>query len=118
MCVSNEIEDLNLHVFNMITGINESITLTKHISWKFDCKFDSKKCNWNQKWNNDKCQCECKNLKEHRVCKKCYFWNSARCSFENGKYAEIIIGDTVGISDEIINTTKLLQHKLFQQNAL
>ena len=27
MCVSNEIEDLNLHVFNMITGISESITL-------------------------------------------------------------------------------------------
>ena len=47
-----------------------------------------------------------KNLKEHRVCKKWYFWNPARCSFENGKYAEIIIGDTVGISDEIIDATK------------
>ena len=34
VCVTNKTEDLNLSVFNMITGINESKTLTKHISWK------------------------------------------------------------------------------------
>ena len=32
VCVPNKTEDLNLSVFNMITGINESKTLTKHIS--------------------------------------------------------------------------------------
>ena len=32
LCVPNKTEDLNLNVFNMITGINESKTLTKHIS--------------------------------------------------------------------------------------
>ena len=32
VCVPNEIEDLNLSVLNMVTGINESNTLTKHIS--------------------------------------------------------------------------------------
>ena len=31
-CVLNKTEDLNLCVFNMITGINELKTLTKHIS--------------------------------------------------------------------------------------
>ena len=36
VCVPNKTEDLNLHVFNMITGINESKTLIKHISCK--CK--------------------------------------------------------------------------------
>ena len=44
----------------MITGINESKTLTKHISCECKCKFDGRKCNSNQKWNNDKCRCECK----------------------------------------------------------
>ena len=29
VCVPNKIEDLNLSVFNIITGINESKTLTK-----------------------------------------------------------------------------------------
>ena len=32
ICIPNKTEDLNLSVFNMITGINESKTLTKHIS--------------------------------------------------------------------------------------
>ena len=32
LCVQNKTEDLNLNMFNMITGINESKTLTKHIS--------------------------------------------------------------------------------------
>ena len=46
-------QDLNLSVF-MITGINELKTLTKHISCKCKCKFDGRKCNSNQKSNNNK----------------------------------------------------------------
>ena len=45
--------------------------------------------NVNQSWNNDKCWCECKNPKEHQY-KKGYFWNPAKCSCENGKYAASI----------------------------
>ena len=42
MCVANKTEYLNLSMFNMITGINESKTSTKHISCKCKCKFDGK----------------------------------------------------------------------------
>ena len=49
-------------MFNTITGINESKTLTKHISCECNCKFDRTKCNSNQWWNNDKCQCEYQNI--------------------------------------------------------
>ena len=45
--VRKKTEDLNLSVFNMITGINEKI-LTKHISCECKCRFDGKKCNSNQ----------------------------------------------------------------------
>ena len=65
VCVPNKTEDLNLCVVNMITVRNKSEILTKHISCKCKYKFDGRKCNSNQKWNNKKCQCECKNLKEH-----------------------------------------------------
>ena len=41
----------------MIVGINEAIILTKHISSECKCKFDSRKYNSNQKWNNDKYRC-------------------------------------------------------------
>ena len=49
-------------VFNMITGITKSKTLTKHISCKCKCKLNGTKYNSNQWWNIDKCQCECKNI--------------------------------------------------------
>ena len=62
----------NLSVSNMITGINESKTLTKDISRGCKCKFDGKKYNSNQKWNNDKCQYECNNLKKRYVRKRLY----------------------------------------------
>ena len=55
VCIPNKTEDLNLGVFNMIRGINESKTLTKHISHECKCRFDETKCKSNQCWNNDKC---------------------------------------------------------------
>ena len=45
--VPNKTEDLNLSVFNMIMRMNQSKTLTKHISCKCKYKFDDGKCNIN-----------------------------------------------------------------------
>ena len=42
-------EDLNLSVFNMITGINKAKTLTNQISSECKCIFDGKKCNLDQR---------------------------------------------------------------------
>ena len=57
VCVANKTGDLNIHVFNKITGINESKILKKNKSSKCKCKFDGRKCNSNQKWNNNKFWC-------------------------------------------------------------
>ena len=97
--VSNKTEDLNLDVFNMITGINELKTLTKRISSKCKCNFDGRKCNSNQWWNNDKCRCECK---KHHICEKYYIWNPATCSSENGKKLAGIMDDSMIMCNEII----------------
>ena len=86
----------------MITGINESKTLTKHISCECKCKFDGRNCNSDQWWNNDKCRCECK--KRH-VCEKDYVWNPATCNCENGKYLASIIDDSAIMCDVIIEET-------------
>ena len=87
----NKTEDLNLSLFNMITGINESKTLTKHISCKCKCKFDGRNCNSDQCWSNDKCQCECQ--KRH-VCEKDYVWSSVTCNCGNGKYLASTMDDS------------------------
>ena len=53
--VPNRAEDLNLSLFNIITGINHLKALTNHISCECQCKFDGRKCSSNQWWNNNKC---------------------------------------------------------------
>ena len=52
---------------------------------EYKCKFYGRKCDLNQKSNKDKCQCECKNQKEHNACEKDYIWSPATCSCENTK---------------------------------
>ena len=51
----------------MITLINESKTLIKHISCNSRCLFRGRKCNINQKWNKEKFWCEYKNPNENYV---------------------------------------------------
>ena len=46
--IPNKAEDLNLTMFNIITKINESKILTKHISCKCKCGFDGRNCNSDQ----------------------------------------------------------------------
>ena len=62
VCVSHKTEDLNLSIMKIITGINESKILTKHISCKYKCKYDGRKCFSDQWWNNDECRFDCKNM--------------------------------------------------------
>ena len=83
----------------MITGINGSKTLAKHISCECKCKFDWRKCNLNQKSNNEKCLCDCK---KHNICEQDYIWNPATCSCKNNKYLASIIDNSVITCGEII----------------
>ena len=98
VCVPTETEDLKLHAFNMTTGINESGTLTKHISCKCDCKFGGRK------WIS--------NHNRFFECKKGCFWNLATCSCKNGKYAGSIIDNLVVICSKIVEETKTILTKI------
>ena len=52
-------------MFNIVTGINESNTLTKHIPCKCKCRFHLIKFSSNQWWNNYRCRCE---RKKYHIC--------------------------------------------------
>ena len=101
MCIPHKTEDLNLSVFNMITGKNESKTLRKHILCECVCKFDETKCKSNQFWNKDKWRCECK---KHHICEKDYVCNPVRGNCENGKYLSSIMVDSMIIRDNVIES--------------
>ena len=65
--VQKETKEINVKVFSMITSENETKAIAEHISCNRKCKFNSRVCNSNQKWNNKIYQCECKS---YRTCKK------------------------------------------------
>ena len=54
----------------MITKISEVNTSIRQISCDCKCKSNDKKCNSDQRWDSDKCQCECKKTIKHHICKK------------------------------------------------
>ena len=75
-------EDLNIKIFNLMSRTNER----KHIKWhktgKRKCRLDASVCNNKQRWNNDKCRSECKELIDKGVCGKRYAWNPSNCECE------------------------------------
>ena len=60
--VTDVVESINVKVFNLISFSNQ----TKHIEWhktcKCKCRSNSSVCNNKQRWNKDKCRCECREL--------------------------------------------------------
>ena len=76
----------------MKTKICKTKTSIKHISCYCKYKFSGTTCNSNQKWNNDKCWCECK---KYDTCKKDYNCNPSTGICENNRYLKSIVDDSV-----------------------
>ena len=89
----------------MITKINEVKTIVKNISCNCKCKFHSTTCYSNQKWNNDKCQCQCK---KYYTCKRDYSWNLSICIYQNSRYLKSIVDNSIIICNKITNITDKL----------
>ena len=50
--------------------INETRLIEWHKTCKWECKFGDNICNNKQRWNKNKCRCECKELIDKKVCDK------------------------------------------------
>ena len=66
--VPGQIKDTNVKVFNLMPRTNE----TRHIKWhkicKYQCRLEASICNNKQRWNENKCRCECKELIDKGTC--------------------------------------------------
>ena len=60
-----------------------------HKTCKCICRFDKIICNSKQRWNEDKCRCECKELINKGVCDKGYVWNPSNRKSESDKSCNI-----------------------------
>ena len=67
--------NINVKVFNLMSGVNEIKFLVQHEWCK--CKYTSieRVCHLKQKCYHDKCRCECKDLDDWITCKDDYIRN-------------------------------------------
>ena len=72
MCVPDVVKNLDVKVFNLMSRTNE----TRHKKWhekcKRKCRLDASVCNNKQRWNNDQCRCDCKELIDKDICDRRY----------------------------------------------
>ena len=89
MCVPDVVKTLNVKIFNLMSRTDE----TRHIEWhetcKYKCRLYANVCNNKQRWNDDKCTCECKELVDKGVCDKRFIWNPSNCKCECDKSCNI-----------------------------
>ena len=88
-CFENDIENIGLKVFNLLSENNETINIEKHKSCECKCKLNKDACNNKQIWNKDTCQCECKKINTKEVCDSEFIWNPSVCICECNKYCDI-----------------------------
>ena len=89
ICVPDVVKNVNVKAFNLMSRTNE----TRHIKWhetcKCNCRLDGSVCNNKQRWNDDKCRYECKELIDKGACNKGFIWNPSNCECERGKSCDV-----------------------------
>ena len=72
MCVLDIIKNVTVKTFDLMTLTNKTKQVIFHESCKCICRLDPVFCNNKQRWNKNKCRCEC------LINKKCdddFVWN-------------------------------------------
>ena len=65
---ANDIENIGLKVFNLLSQNKETTNIEKHKSCGCKCKLNKDSCNNKQIWNKDTCKCECKKINTKEPC--------------------------------------------------
>ena len=85
LCVPDVVKNINFKVFNLMSRTNETRNIKWHETCKCKCRLDTSVCNNKQRWNNDKCRCEFKELIDKGMCDKEFIWNPSICECECNK---------------------------------
>ena len=78
----------SLNVFQWVINHVRQETC-KHETCKRTHQLDAIIYNNKQRWNEDKCRCECKELIDKGVCDKRFIWNPSNCKCECDKSCDI-----------------------------
>ena len=81
-CLPDSIKNVSVKSFDLTSKKNVIKNISFHQSCKCGCLLDENVCNNLQKWNKDKCRCECLKIKD---CDIGYSWNVNNCRSEMKK---------------------------------
>ena len=87
ICLPDSIKNVSVKSFDLISHKNVLKNVSFHQSCKCGCLLDEKVCNNLQKWNKEKCRCDCLEIKK---CDFGYSWNVSNCRCEIKKLAALI----------------------------
>ena len=90
---------------------NETRLTDWHETCKFECRLDAIVCNDIERWNKNKCRCECKELVDKGICDEGFTWNPSSCECECDKACDI--GEY--LDDENCKCRKKLVDKLVDE---
>ena len=86
---SDVIKNLNVKVFNLMSRTDE----TRHIEWHetctSKCRLHAIVCNNKQRWNDDKCRWERRELIDKRICNKGFIENPTNYECECDKSCDL-----------------------------
>ena len=82
LCVPDTIKNINVKLFNAMSRTNEASHIEWHKSCQCKCRLDASVCNNKQRWNEDKCRCERKELIGKGIWDKGFIWNPSNCECE------------------------------------
>ena len=86
------------------------------------CRLDASFCNNKQRWNEDICRCEFKQLIDKRTCNKGFNWNTGRCKCECDKSCDV--GEHLDYKNcnvrkgQLINQLKNIVKILMRRNCI
>ena len=97
VCVSDITKNVAVKMFDLMTLTNTTKQVEFHESCKCFCKIKSSVCSEKQKFNENKCRCECLINKK---CQNDFVWNNSNCKCEYEKAAKLIVEEEC---DEVID---------------
>ena len=79
LCVPFVFKNINIKVFHLMSRTNEIRNMEWHKTYPCKCRLDPTVCNHNERWNNDKCRFERKELIDKGKCEDGFICNPSTC---------------------------------------
>ena len=104
VCLPDSIKNISVRSFDLLSKKNILKNVSFHQSCKCGCLLDEKVCNNLQKWNKDKCRCECLKIKD---CGIGYSGNINNCRCEMKTLVALIETEECDVeTDKIRNVSE------------